>query len=335
MPFFTSITRISDLRRSGNFAVEAIPREHWARGDYVMGTVTGDPSPLYLIESTTGRMVPVMEGDHVIGAFGDREATLEGVGSWQAIEGRSMHALTAAGLLGLLTSKADMVPGLMELEYVGHITRDSTKLGMGDFVRPAEARQLDIPVIALVGTSMSAGKTTTGRVIIHELKKMGMKVAGVKLTGAARYRDILRFKDAGADAIFDFVDMGLPSTVIPEDEYRPLLDMVLSRVMDAGVDVLVAEAGASPLEPYNGAACIEALSGHMVLRVLCASDPYAVVGVQRAYGFAPDVVAGPAAATRAAIRLVKKLTGVPAVNVLHRDAFPEIAAMLKTSLGIS
>ncbi|MGB0731400.1 MAG: dephospho-CoA kinase, partial [Miltoncostaeaceae bacterium] len=35
-------------------------------------------------------------------AFGDREATLEGVGSWKAIEGRSMHALTAAGLLGRL-----------------------------------------------------------------------------------------------------------------------------------------------------------------------------------------------------------------------------------------
>ncbi len=67
---------------------------------------------------------------------------------------------------------------------------------------------------------MSAGKTTTGRLIVHELHDMGHKVIGAKLTGAGRYRDVLSFRDAGAAAVFDFVDAGLPSTVEPEAKFR-------------------------------------------------------------------------------------------------------------------
>ena len=48
-------------------------------------------------------------------------------------------------------------------------------------------------------------------------------VIGTKLTGAGRYRDILAMQDAGADYIFDFVDAGLPSTVVSEREYRRAL----------------------------------------------------------------------------------------------------------------
>ena len=123
--------------------------------------------------------------------------------------------------------------------------------------------------------------------------------------------------------------------MLDESDYRPLLNVLLSRVMETGADVLVAEAGASPMEPYNGSACIEALGDHIKFRVLCASDPYAMVGVQKAYGLVPDLVSGPAASTLAAIKLVKNLTGVPAVNVLHRDSFPVLSSMLRAALGLN
>ena len=59
-------------------------------------------------------------------------------------------------------------------------------------------------------------------------------MVGAKLTGAGRYRDILAMQDAGADHIFDFVDAGLPSTVVPESEYRPALRNLLSRMAGRG-----------------------------------------------------------------------------------------------------
>ena len=61
------------------------------------------PSRLSQIELTSGRMVEVVEGDLIVGAFGVRYATLEAVGGWQGIgHDRMMEALTGAGLLGRL-----------------------------------------------------------------------------------------------------------------------------------------------------------------------------------------------------------------------------------------
>ncbi len=157
-----------------------------------------------------------------------------------------------------------------------------------------------------------------------------------KLTGAARYRDILSYRDAGAVEIFDFVDAGLPSTVCPEDEFRPALDIMLNDIASVEADVALIEAGASPLEPYNGAVAMQALRDQVRLTVLCASDPYAVLGVQHAFSelLHTDLVAGPAANTEAAVQLVDKLTGLPALNLLDRANHPRLLELLRTTLGL-
>ena len=97
-------------------------------------------------------------------------------------------------------------------------------------------------------------------------------------------------------------------------------------------DILVAEAGASPLEPYNGAAAIDELGDNICCTILCASDPYAVVGVEQAFGLRPDLVAGPAASTSAAIDLVHKLSGVPAINVMDTACLPALRKILRRAL---
>ena len=53
---------------------------------------------------------------------------------------------------------------------------------------------------------------------------------------------------------------------------------------------LVVEAGASPLEPYNGTASDRSNSAkqNIFCKILCASDPYAVVGVEKAFGLRPE-----------------------------------------------
>jgi hypothetical protein len=229
-----------------------------------------------------------------------------------------------------------MLPDLMRLEYLGHATRGGRKLTMQDFVRPVPRRQLDIPVILLIGTSMSSGKTTAGQIIIRALKYLDVPVVGAKLTGAARYRDILSFRDAGARPVIDFVDAGLPSTVCSTTKFREAFEHMLSLIAGSGAEVLVAEAGASPLEPYNGAAVVEYLRDLARFTVLCASDPYAVLGVQTAYGdgLKADLVAGPAANTTAAVRLVRELSGHRAMNLLDRKTYPDLFELLKKALKL-
>ncbi|MGI9433401.1 MAG: hypothetical protein ACR2Q4_00975 [Geminicoccaceae bacterium] len=330
-PVFSSITRITDLQKRP-FESRPLARDAWATGDYVLGEVVGKPGPLYRIELPTGRMRQVFDGDLVIGAFGKRAATLEGVGDWESIgEDLALHALTSAGLFGKATSVSPLLPPMMQLIYKGHVIRDD-KVTMSQFCAYREPKPLTIPVILLIGTSMSSGKTTSGRVIVHELKRRGLTVAAAKLTGAARYRDVLSLGDAGADYLVDFVDVGLPSTACPPDTFKTALKQLLARVAASDADVLVAEAGASPLEPYNGSTAMTVLKDSIRMLVLCASDPYAVLGVQQAFGRAPELVCGPAANTDAAVDLVHKLCGLRALNLLRQDARPDLNRLLDERL---
>ncbi len=331
-PFYLSVARIADLHEKP-YQVTALSRDQWADGDYVLCTVSGSPTPLYRIELMNGRIVEVMEGDLLVGALGDRHATLEAVGNWRSVgDDLEMHALTGAGLFGRATSVAPLLPRLMTLDYQGHLLRHDNKLNMSDFVRPVSDAHFSTPTVLLVGTSMSAGKTTAGRVIVHALKAAGLRVVGAKFTGAGRYRDVLAFADAGADAVIDFVDAGLPSTVVSVERFQVAMDYMLRRVAELAPDVLVAEAGASPLEPYNGAGAVAALSEQLCCTVLSASDPYAVVGVQTAFKLEPDIVTGPAVNTAAAIELVTKLTGKPGLNLLSESAVPALMAVLQQCL---
>jgi hypothetical protein len=328
---FTSLTRISNLPEV-TFNPMLLPRAQWSTGDYVVGEAN-HPHGLSSIELANGRMIEVAEGDLVVGAFGQRCATLEAVGDWRAIaDDLQMEALTSAGLFGKVTSKSAFLPALLPLTYRGHLMVNGVKVAMRDFVTPRPRIPFTLPVVLIVGTSMSAGKTMTARLAIRLLKENGLKVIGAKLTGAGRYRDILSMKDAGADLIFDFVDVGLPSTVGPAEEYRQALDQLLTMITEAGADVVVAEAGASPLEPYNGATAIAVIEPNVRCMVLCASDPYAVAGVISAFRRRPDLVAGAAANTEAGIALVEKLSDIKALDLLDKRSIPGLRALLKRAL---
>jgi hypothetical protein len=316
-----SLARIADFG-SIPFDVAPVPRDEWETGDYVQAEVTGEPTRLYTIECETGETISVDTGDRVIGAFGRRAATLEGVGSWMEMDSHEMNAMTGAGLFGRFTSVSKLLPRPLSLKYAGHVMRHGRKVRMRDFAIEAPPRELDVPAILMVGTSMSAGKTMVGKFACQILSDLGFRVIGTKLTGAGRYRDILSFRDHGAQEIYDFVDAGLPSTVVPEDEFRDAIRPLLHYIAGRDADFMVVEAGASPLEPYNGAAAIEELGANVRCCILCATDPYAVVGVQQAYGLTPDLVAGPATNTSAALDLVEKLTGLPGINIIDPDQLP-------------
>ena len=326
---FTSLLRISDLDKKP-FRLEKLEKIKWKTGDYVVGKITNTGNEMIKIELINGRMRGFMREDLVVGALGERYATLEATGSWREVEEDGiMHLLTGGGLFGKCTSKSAYLPNLIELEYVGHVIRDELVIKMDDFVKETTFSKFNIPVILLVGTSMSAGKTTVARIIVNLLKRAGLNIVAGKLTGASRYRDILSLKDVGANHIFDFVDIGLPSSIFPREKFRKKLVQLLSLLNNTNADVAVIELGASPLEPYNGDVAFEELKASVKCIVLCASDPYAVYGVMKSFKLKPDLVSGIATNTLAGAELIEKLCGVKAINLIDpntSDALKQILA---------
>ena len=331
-PLLTSLARNTDFRTSP-FAVVPRPRDEWETGDYVLGEVISANSAR--LELTTGRETSPVAGDTVIGALGTRAATLEAVGDWSAIgDDLIMDGMTAAGLFGRITSKSDFIGDVARLRYCGHVTRGETKLNMRDFVRKVSPKvEFDCPIVLIIGTSMSSGKTMSGRIIVRQMARRGLRVVGTKMTGAGHYRDVLALRDAGAAAIFDFVDSGLPSTVCPVSTYQESLDALLDLIAAEQPDVVVAEAGASPLEPYNGNVAVQRIKPYVRCTILCASDPYAVVGVTQGFGFQPDLVSGVATSTSAGCRVVEELSGLRAINLQDPNSGTELNQLLATTIG--
>lgn len=325
---FTSLTRISPLPVTP-IEIRPATRGSWKEADYVACRVVDDLFVHYEAEIPNGRMVNIAKGDILIGALGTRFATLEATGSWERVEedGR-MHLLTSAGLFGALTSKSFHLRSLVNLKYEGHVHVQRERCNMKQFPVNTFDADYSIPTIMIFGTSMSAGKTMAARIVVRLLKQANLKVLGAKITGAGRYRDILSMQDSGADHIFDFVDAGLPSTVVPSSEYEAAIKPLLSRMQETECDIAVVEIGASPLEPYNGQTAVELLGDSIRCSVLCASDPYAVYGVMQAFGIKPDVVSGIATNTLAGIQLIEKLCNVRALNIIDPFTRPELQTII-------
>ncbi len=70
------------------------------------------------------------------------------------------------------------------------------------------------------------------------------------------------------------------------------------------------------------------LDNKITMTVLSALDPYAVLGIQRAFGMKPDLITGPAANTEAGISLIQKLLGIKALNLVRRQALPDLQKLL-------
>ena len=332
---FTSLTRISDLAEK-EFDLKKIDLKYWETGDYVMAKISDPGSNTLLLELPNGRMRGIIGGEKIIGALGERFATLEATGTWKKVgEDMKMHVLTGAGLFGKLTSKSAFIPNMMEVVYRGHTFRKGKKLTMSSFVEPVVEIPFRTPVVLFVGTSMSAGKTTSARIVTNLFKLAGYKVAGAKLSGAGRYKDILAIKDVGADTVLDFVDAGLPSSIYPKEKYKAKLKQLLSRIAIQKADIAIIEIGASPLEPYNGDIAIKAIKDNIKCTILAASDPYAVHGLMKAFGIIPDIVTGITSNTLAGIAMVERLCNVKALNLIDSSTTKELKHILYNKTGLA
>jgi len=331
---YASLSRISDLEEKG-FEVKSMPKKEWQTGDYVVCKITDIGSNLLKIELNNGRMRGVMGNELLVGALGERFATLDATGTWKKVEeDQEMTVLTGAGLLGKLTSKSSYSPSMITVKYIGHAVRNGKKVTMDDFVKPIKKLHYNTPIVLLVGTSMSAGKTTSARIVTNLLKQAEYKVVGAKLSGSGRLKDILAIKDVGADAIVDFVDAGLPSSICPRKVFLSKMEYLKNYISSVNADIAVVEVGASPLEPYNGDLAINAVKKHIKCVILCASDPYGAYGIIRAFNLMPDVVTGIATNTIAGRHLVQNLCDVRALDIIDPRNTEELKEIMSSKLNL-
>lgn len=196
------------------------------------------------IESPEGRRATMYLGDEVLLCFGDRYASDQ----FEAIVPErleSCHMVAAGGIAARCVNRhADTKPAT-RIEPIGLVADENGEpLNLAAYQLPGAGNQgATHPfTVALLGTSMNAGKTTTAAALIRGFRSKGFSVGAVKVTGTGAGGDRWALTDAGANVVLDFTDFGLPSTYkAPVSATQDILRRAHERIAAMPCDVLVVE----------------------------------------------------------------------------------------------
>ncbi len=216
-----------------------------AAGDVVLARVEtlGHHKRLHTV---SGGRKNLFVGDYVILAYGDRYAPNQ----FEAHVPRDLRDCDLAaggGIAARVVSQHGRIRGsATRLHPIGLVASepDAPPLNLGSFaIEPATgARAIGIPVVAVVGTSMDAGKTTTAAHLVRGLSKGGARVGYAKVTGTAAAGDPCLLRDAGASVVLDFTDAGHASTYrLPPRTIVAVFEELVAHLAEMGVDMIVVE----------------------------------------------------------------------------------------------
>lgn len=195
------------------------------------------------IELSTGRRARLFVGDEVIVCYGNRYAPNQ----YEAVVPDNMavsHLVAAGGITAQVLSRHGKMNNPTELVPLGLLGDSHGKLLnlRGFSLKRLEVNRPQPLTLAVAGTAMDAGKTTTAASLIKGLINSGLKVGAAKLTGTGAGGDLWFMKDAGADLVLDFVDAGFPSTYrVTQKEIEEILILLMSHLRNAQVDAIVLE----------------------------------------------------------------------------------------------
>ena len=299
------LTRAARLARSGR-----VPRA----GDVILARVTAIGQHRR-IENIHGRRGDLYVGDEIIVAYGNRYApdqfeayVPDGIGPCELVAG--------GGVAAQVTAKHARVRQATAIEVLG-VLQDSTgrTLNLADFAADQHPRSRPARVIAVVGSSMNAGKTTTVAGLVHGLSRSGFRVGAAKLTGTGSGGDLWSMRDAGAALAVDFTDAGHASTFgVATEELGRITQTLLGRLADADADIAVVEI-ADGLLHGETAQLLETGHAHgwFDAVLFAASDAMgAAFGCQwlAQRGLGPVAVSGLVSASPLASREAERATGI-------------------------
>lgn len=159
------------------------------------------------------------------------------------------HLVAAGGVAGQVTERHAKTGLPTVIEPLGLLSTEDGVVNLRDFAThrndPPEtvpARTERPEVIAVLGTSMNSGKSTTMACLANGLSKTGRSVASGKITGTGAGNDRMIYHDAGSDHVIDFTDYGYPTTFkLAMTHIRDLTINMVTDLTATGADVILVE----------------------------------------------------------------------------------------------
>lgn len=195
------------------------------------------------LESPEGRRCKIYPGDEIIVAYGARYAPDQ----FEAVVPDDLgpcDLVAGGGVAGRVLRRHDRVSKPTRIVPVGLLgDADGRIMNVRQFAVDDVRRPASHPVvIAIAGTSMNAGKTTTASSLVHGLSRAGLKVGAGKVTGTGSGGDIWSLLDAGACCVLDFTDMGHATTANLDDlEVERVALTIVDELSNQQVDIIIIE----------------------------------------------------------------------------------------------
>ncbi len=301
-------------------------------GDLVLARVerVGQHNGLQL---PNGRRATLFVGNEIVVVYGNRYAPDQ----YEATVPTDLEPcdlIAGGGIAARMNSSHRRMKAPTRIVPLGLIANSQGQvLNLSAYRLPDIERGTGCPsVIAVVGTAMNAGKTTSATYLIRGLIEAGLKVGAAKITGTGASGDTNLMMDAGAEPVLDFTDAGLASTYLAElSTIEWATDLVMSHLCHARVDVIVAEIADGLFQRETGALLaspgfVERLSGI----VFASSDAMgAAAGVDwlEQRGLPVVCVAGTLTMSPLAVREAQTSTRLPVLG-LEELATPELALQI-------
>ena len=322
-----SVTQACGLGHELRIAAQ-IPCEE---GVVLVVEVLTNKSSYNTLELTSGRMAKVAKGDIVVGALGHRQALFGYAGHVpeSVRPGDVIQMLNIGGVLGICDSaNADkgrpfdcrVLGAVLQFPYLGERIGVPARVGFKPLDPAAALDTHGVPVIALVGTCMEAGKTAAACAIVARMRHRRLAVHAFKATGVSLRRDILAMEDAGARQSMIFTDFGVVTTTA---KVGPALTRTMLSAMAHGrPDAIVFELGDGLLGTYGVESILAAPDIRQALTavVLSANDPVAAWGgvrlLRERFGIEPALVTGPATDNQVGVDIIEQQMNVGACNAL-------------------
>lgn len=210
------------------------------------------------IELATGRRAHLHVGDEIVVCYGARYAPDQ----FEAYVPRDLSTcslVAAGGVAARFESKHSRMKNPTTITPIGLLAdRDGRRLNIEDWALPMVTSVIRQPhIIAVLGTAMNAGKTTTAAGLVRGYKLKGQRVGAAKITGTGAGGDRWAMIDAGADLVLDFTDAGVPSTFgVDIATVEHIFVQLINHLAADGAEVIVLEV-ADGLFQGESAALIE------------------------------------------------------------------------------